>query len=163
MEMEKENQKPRRLLFICLGNICRSPAADGVMHQLVKAASIDSEFEIDSAGMGDWHVGQLPDSRMRACGARHGYKFDHRARQFSRSDFQHFDLLIVMDNGNYRGVSSMAHNDADRSKIVMLADYLRHHPGQTVIPDPYYGGTADFEFALELIEDACQGLLEEIR
>lgn len=161
--MEKESKKTRRLLFICLGNICRSPAADGVMHKLVKDAGIDNEFEIDSAGMGDWHIGQLPDSRMRACGARHGYKFDHHARQFSRSDFQHFDLLIVMDNSNYRGVSSMAHSDEEHNKIVMLADYLRHHPGQTVIPDPYYGGTSDFEFALELIEDACEGLLEDIK
>lgn len=160
--MEQINEKPRRLLFICLGNICRSPAADGVMHHLVEKIGRGTEFEIDSAGMGDWHIGQLPDSRMRACGARHGYKFAHRARQFSRADFSRFDLLIVMDNGNYRGVCSMARTETEKEKIVMLADYLRSHPGQSVIPDPYYGDTQDFEFALELIKDACGGLLEAI-
>jgi len=154
--------KPRRLLFICLGNICRSPAADGVMRHIVMQHGCEAEFAIDSAGMGNWHVGQLPDSRMRACGARHGYKFDHRARQFSRADFSRFDLLIVMDHGNYRAVCNMARTEAEREKIVMLADYMHSHPGQTVIPDPYYGDTLDFEFALELIEDACNGLLEAI-
>lgn len=162
--MKQENLKPRKkLLFICLGNICRSPAADGVMKRIVSEHGCETDFLIDSAGMGSWHVGQLPDSRMRACGARHGYRFDHRARQFSRADFHNFDLLVVMDNDNYRGVHNMASCEADCKKIVMLADYMRNHPGQHVIPDPYYGSERDFEFALELIEDACAGLFEEIK
>ena len=162
MNDKRNNEKPVKILFICLGNICRSPAADGVMRHLVKESGREADFVIDSAGTGGWHVGELPDSRMRACGARHGYKFDHRARQFSRDDFSDFDLLVVMDNGNYRVVSNMAHTDEEREKIVMLADYMRNHKGQTTIPDPYYGSDRDFEFALELIEDACQGLLDAL-
>jgi len=119
----------KRILFICLGNICRSPAADGIMRHLVAERGLDDEFLIDSAGIGSWHVGQLPDRRMRQCGLRHGYTFDHRARQF---------------------------------KIIRMSDYLCHHPGQKTVPDPYYGSERDFEFALELLEDACEGLLESL-
>ena len=87
----------KKILFICLGNICRSPAADGIMRHLVAERGLDDEFLIDSAGIGSWHVGQLPDRRMRQCGQRHGYNFDHRARQFSSKDFARFDYIAVMD------------------------------------------------------------------
>ena len=88
------NRELKRLLFICLGNICRSPAAEGVMKYIVEREGRDSEFYIDSAGIGGWHVGQLPDYRMRQCGQRHGYVFDHRARQFSSKDFDRFDYIM---------------------------------------------------------------------
>ena len=97
-----------RLLFICRGNICRSPAAEGVMKAKVHAAKLDDKFFIDSAGIGDWHVGQLPDSRMRERGARRGYRLDSRARQIRQSDFDDFDLLLVMDRENYRIITSKA-------------------------------------------------------
>lgn len=103
-----------RLLFICLGNICRSPAAEGVMKAKVHAAKLDDKFFIDSAGIGDWHVGQLPDSRMRECGARRGYRLDSRARQIRQSDFDDFDLLLVMDRENYRIITSKAPDEESR-------------------------------------------------
>ena len=152
----------QRLLFICLGNICRSPAADGIMHHLVEGRGLADDFYIDSAGIGSWHVGQLPDYRMRRCGERHGYVFDHRARQFSAADFDRFDLIAVMDHENYHDVARQARSAADRQKIIRMSDYLRHHPGQQTVPDPYYGDERDFEFAVELLEDACEGLLDEL-
>lgn len=151
------------VLFICLGNICRSPAAEGIMKSLVEKEGMSDDFFIDSAAIGSWHIGQLPDSRMRKCGAEHGYRFDSHARQFQKSDFQHFDLIVVMDNENYRAITSMASSQADKDKVVRIADYLTHHHEYTTVPDPYYGDYSDFELVIELLEDACQGLLDSIK
>ncbi len=92
----------KKLLFVCLGNICRSPAAEGVMKSIINANKANANYEVDSAGIGNWHVGQLPDSRMRACGLKRGYVFNSHARQFTKSDFQYFDYIFVMDQENYR-------------------------------------------------------------
>lgn len=151
----------KRLLFICLGNICRSPAAEGVMKKIVDDAGLSDRYEIDSAGIGGWHVGQLPDQRMRSCGARRGYDFSSRARQFnSRVDFGRFDNILVMDNSNYREITAMAPDDESRAKVHMLTHYCVEHRGVATIPDPYYGNESDFNYALDLIEDACRGLFE---
>lgn len=155
-------QGKHTVLFICLGNICRSPAAEGIMKSLVEKAGLSDEFEIDSAGIGSWHVGQLPDSRMRKCGAEHGYRFDSHARQFQRSDFQRFDTIVAMDNENYRAITSMASSQADKDKVVRMADFLTSHREYTTVPDPYYGDYSDFELVITLLEDACQGLLDEL-
>ena len=155
--------KKLKLLFICLGNICRSPAAQGIMQALVDKKGLNEKIFIDSAGIGNWHVGQLPDRRMRTCGARHGYDFNHRARQFKADmDFDLFDTILVMDNQNLADIRSMAHNETEKGKVVALAHYLRNHSGQHDIPDPYYGSMSDFEHVIELLEDACSGLLESI-
>lgn len=151
-----------RILFICLGNICRSPAAEGVMKAKVHAAKLDDQFFIDSAGIGDWHVGQLPDSRMRERGARRGYRLDSLARQIRQSDFEDFDLLLVMDRENYRIITSKAPDEESRKKVRMLTDYLQEHKNTNIVPDPYYGDLSDFDYALDLIEDACDGLLEQL-
>lgn len=151
------------VLFICLGNICRSPAAEGIMKSLVEKEGMSDDFFIDSAAIGSWHIGQLPDSRMRKCGTEHGYRFDSHARQFQKSDFQRFDLIVVMDNENYRAITSMASSQADKDKVVRIADYLTHHREYTTVPDPYYGDYSDFELVIELLEDACQGLLDSIK
>ena len=153
-------KKKHSLLFICLGNICRSPAAEGVMKAKVHKAGLDGEFFIDSAGIGDWHVGQLPDRRMRERAARRGYRLDSRARQIRQSDFDDFDLLLVMDSSNYRTVTSLAPNDEARGKVRMLTDFLVERKGVDAVPDPYYGGLAGFDHALDLIEDACNGVLK---
>ena len=153
----------KKLLFVCLGNICRSPAAEGIMKHIVSEKRCQQDFIIDSAGVGDWHVGQLPDSRMRRHGNAHGYNFRSRARQICREDFNLFDLIIVMDSANYRAVTSMAPSADAKAKVVMMANYLRHHSNQSSIPDPYYGDDRDFEYVIELLEDACQGLFEDIR
>jgi len=131
------------------------------MKSMVKARGMDDRIEVDSAGIGSWHIGQLPDLRMRKQGELAGYRFDSRARQFQKGDFARFDLIVVMDADNYRVISSMASSAEDRAKIVLMADYLRHHSGQTSIPDPYYGDTEDFRLVIELLEDACEGLLEK--
>ncbi len=151
-----------KVLFICLGNICRSPAAEGIMRNLVEKEGLGDKFEIDSAGIGSWHVGQLPDSRMRKCGAEHGYRFDSHARQFQKSDFKQFDTIVVMDNENYRTITSMASSQTDKDKVVRMADFLTSHREYTTVPDPYYGDYSDFELVITLLEDACQGLLKEI-
>ena len=150
------------LLFVCLGNICRSPAAEGIMQHLVDEAGLTNRFIIDSAGIGGWHVGDLPDKRMRRCGKTFGYDFCSRARQIQADDFKHFDYIIVMDSDNYRQASSMASSDTEKAKIRMMADYATHHPAYKYIPDPYYGNEKDFELVIELLEDACQGLLQQL-
>lgn len=151
---------PTKILFICLGNICRSPAAHAVMQQLVDDAGLRERFLIDSAGIGPWHVGQLPDSRMRRHGARRGLQVDHIARQFdARKDFARFDYIVVMDEENYRTICGKAPDEAAKQKVIRMADYFTAHPHAHDVPDPYYGGERDFELALDLIEDGCRGLL----
>lgn len=150
-----------RILFICLGNICRSPAANAVMQKMMDDAGLTDKFTIDSAGIGGWHVGQLPDKRMRRHGAMRGYKIDHIARQFDASkDFNNFDYIVVMDNENYKEVCRQAHNEAERKKVIRMADFFVRYKGKISVPDPYYGGDSDFEFALDLIEDGCRGILQ---
>lgn len=152
-----------RLLFICLGNICRSPAANGVMQKMVDEQQLSHLFEIDSAGIGSWHVGSLPDARMRQHGKARGYDFSHRARQFDApTDFDHFDMIIVMDEDNHHEIMRRASNDAERAKVYRMRDFLRKHSEATSIPDPYYGGEDGFELVLDLIEDGCENLIKEL-
>lgn len=162
--MTKDNDKNRKysIVFICLGNICRSPAAEGIMLHLIEQRGLEDQFTVDSAGIGDWHVGQLPDRRMRSHGADHGYDFSSRARQFGRADFCRFDYIVTMDDENYRDVTLMADGESQRRKVVKMADFFRHHPGQHAVPDPYYGGDRGFEFVIELLEDGCAALLDHI-
>lgn len=152
--------KPRkRLLFVCLGNICRSPLAEGVMQHLVNQAGREEEFYIDSAGIGGWHVGQLPDPRMREMAKRYGYNLTSRARQFRSDDFNHFDGIYVMDEENYEDVLSRAPQGADIAKVQYLSQYLPKELARKEIPDPYYGGADGFRLVVELVEAACQNLL----
>jgi protein-tyrosine phosphatase len=153
----------RSLLFICLGNICRSPAAEEIMKKIAADRGLSDQLRIDSAGIGSWHVGQLPDARMRRHGQMHGYTFDSRARQFKPDDFDRFDYIAVMDHENYGGVAAQARNRGDLEKIICTADYLRHHPNNKTVPDPYYGGDRDFELVIDLLEDACEALLDKLQ
>lgn len=150
------------VLFVCLGNICRSPAAEGIFRQLVESRGLGHLFEIDSAGIGPWHVGELPDLRMRQCGMRHGYRFESRARQICKGDFARFDHILVMDGDNYRAVSAMASSLEERSKVERMTDYCTSHANAHSVPDPYYGGPRGFDLVIELLEDACQGLLQKL-
>lgn len=158
-----------RILFICLGNICRSPAANAIMQQMVDRAGLIDMFAIDSAGIGPWHVGQLPDIRMRRHGARRGYKIDHIARQFdAKRDFDNFDCIVVMGDDNYDNICRQAKSRARSAseaedlcrKVIRMADYFVKYKGRACVPDPYYGGDADFELALDLIEDGCNGIMK---
>ncbi len=150
----------KRILFVCLGNICRSPAAEAILKKIIDERGLSNSYHVESAAIGPWHIGDLPDRRMRQCGARHGYTLDSRAQQLDSSYFDRFDLIIGMDQENIRAINAKARHDADRKKVRLMADYLRHHPGQTTIPDPYYGSESDFEWVVDLLEDACEGLLE---
>lgn len=152
------------ILFICLGNICRSPAAEGVMRQMVEARGLDCLVSVDSAGIGSWHVGEQPDRRMCKHAMKRGYDLTTlRARQFKSADFHRFDYIVVMDGENYQDVMARMPADGDYShKVIRMRDYFQDHQGQPSVPDPYYGGPEGFEFALDLIEDGCAGLLDKL-
>lgn len=152
----------QRILFICLGNICRSCTAEEIFRTLVNNVGYGEDFEIDSAGLIDYHEGELPDGRMRRTAARHGYHLTHRSRPVRQEDFDKFDWIVGMDENNRSRLMKIAVNQEQRNKIVMMADYLSAHKGEyTYIPDPYYGDEKDFELVVELLEDACVGLLDK--
>lgn len=152
-----------KLLFICLGNICRSPAAEGIMRKMVEERALSNDIIVDSAGIGSWHVGEMPDPRMRKHAARRGYDLSPlRARQFRSDDFQKFDYIIVMDEENYHDVMERGGVYADARKVLRMKDYFIRYKGQQSVPDPYYGGAEGFERALNLIEDGCEGLLKDL-
>lgn len=158
----KHIEENTSLLFVCLGNICRSPAAEGIMRQLVERRGLEDRITIDSAGVSGWHAGELPDRRMRSHGADHGYDFNSRSRQFTTDDFRRFDYILVMDDENMADITAMARNEDERNSVMMLTDFLRRHNGYATVPDPYYGGDHGFELVIELLEDACEGLLNHI-
>ncbi len=149
-----------RVLFVCLGNICRSPAADGVLKSIVASRGESERWEIDSAGTGGWHVGQLPDKRMRVHALRRGLTLDHICRQVHPSDFEDFDLIVAMDSDNEQNLRSMAPTLADRDKVVPMAAFIRMATRYDHIPDPYYEGAEGFELVLDLLEDACGNIAE---
>lgn len=153
-DMEK-----KKILFVCLGNICRSVAAEEVFRHTVAEAGRADEFELDSAGLIDYHQGELADPRMRSHAARRGYKLTHRSRPVVAADFSRFDLIIGMDAANLRGLRALARTEAEEKKIRLMADYLIEH-ADTHVPDPYYGDADDFEHVLDLLEDASRGLLD---
>lgn len=151
----------KSLLFVCLGNICRSPAAEGIMRQMAEQAGRDDEFNIDSAGIGAWHVGDLPDPRMRETARRHGYLLNSRARQVKAYDFERFDLILCMDQSNFDRLMDLAPSIEAQRKIQLLSDYLPKEMHVDEIPDPYYGGQQGFERVIALIETACRNLLQQ--
>lgn len=159
MQNSKEKVK---ILFVCLGNICRSSSAEGVMRHLVSRAGRDADFEIDSAGILSYHRGELPDSRMRAHAARRGYNLTHRSRPVATDDFLHFDLIIGMDDRNIDDLRERAPSPEAYRKIHRMTDYCTLHPHADHVPDPYYGGAEGFEYVLDLLEDACAGLLARL-
>ena len=148
-----------RILFVCLGNICRSPAAAAILCRLVAEAGRDGEFEIDSAGTGGHNAGLPPDPRMSASLARRGVAMSGRARQLGVADLEKFDLIVTMDESNYAEVRRLDATAAVQSKIRPFMSFCRHHDDPRV-PDPYYGGQGGFDHVIRLLDDGCQGLLE---
>lgn len=158
------NKKDKtKILFVCLGNICRSPAAQGVMQALVDEAGLHDAFEIDSAGTYSGHQGQLPDNRMRIHARRRGYELTHRSRPVRESDFDRFDIIVAMDASNLSDLRRMAPTLDDEKKIVEMARFRRHPHGYDYVPDPYYEGSEGFELVLDMLEDACSGLLDTLK
>jgi protein-tyrosine phosphatase len=156
------NQRPVKVLFVCLGNICRSPAAEGVLKAIVSENNDDANWFIDSAGTGNYHIGDLPDLRMRIHGRQRGYDFDHRCRQVRRADFDEFDLIIPMDSSNERNLRRLAATIEEEAKIVPMATFLSKSSGYDYVPDPYYEGDSGFELVLDLLQEGCQRMFHEV-
>jgi protein-tyrosine phosphatase len=142
------------VLFVCMGNICRSPTAEGVMRRLVEDAGLD--IEVDSAGTGGWHAGEPPDERATVAAQRRGVTLAGAARQVKESDFRRFDLLVAMDRGNLRDLLALAPDEESREKVRLLVP-------DADVPDPYYGGPDGFVHVYDLLDRACLGLLDHIR
>jgi protein-tyrosine phosphatase len=148
----------KRILFVCLGNICRSSSAEEIMRTLVKKAGLEHEIEVDSAGILSYHEGELPDSRMRMHASRRGYDPTHRSRPVKTMDFFEFDMLIGMDDRNIQDLTDRSPDLDSLKKIHRMTDFCRTKVVDHV-PDPYYGGAQGFENVLDILEDACEGLL----
>jgi protein-tyrosine phosphatase len=153
----------KRVLFVCLGNICRSSAADEIFRQLTIARGLEGEFEIDSAGTYGGHAGDLPDPRMRAAGKKRGYNFTHRSRKVRSEDFERFDLLLAMDDSVYESLSRLSPSVEGLQKLERMADYIPAHFGYDYVPDPYYEGADGFELVLDMLEEGCQVLLDKLK
>lgn len=151
-----------RVLFVCMGNICRSPAAEGVFRRKVQEAGLNMRIETDSAGTGGWHAGNPPDDRMTRAAARRGYELTGLARQVMASDFRQFDLVLIMDQQNRRDIRPFLPEGPDRDKLRMFCEFCTRF-GDDEVPDPYYGGASGFDHVLDLLEDGCDNLLTHIR
>ena len=151
-----------KVLFVCLGNICRSPAAHGIFEHIVKENGLADKFEIDSAGTYGGHRGELPDKRMRTAALYRGYALTHKSRPVSSLDFLDFDLVVAMDDQNYEDLMHLAPSVEATHKIKKMASYLTTHK-ISYIPDPYYMGTEGFSLVLDLLEEACQNLFNAIK
>jgi protein-tyrosine phosphatase len=144
-----------RILFVCLGNICRSPTAEGVMRHLLRERGMEGEVEVESAGTGGWHVGDPPDARATAAARLRGIALEGAARQVTPGDFERFDLLVAMDRSNLRDLLAVAPDEEARGRVRLLLD-------DADVPDPYYGGPGGFDEVLDLVQEACERLLDEV-
>jgi protein-tyrosine phosphatase len=154
-----------RILFVCMGNICRSPTAEGVMHALLREEGLEEAVELDSAGTGGWHAGEPPDARATEAARRRGVVLEGAARQVTAGDFDDFDLLVAMDRENLRDLLAIAPSEEGAEKVRLLREFdpASADAGDLDVPDPYYGGERGFERVLELVTAACRGLLADVR
>ena len=152
-----------RVLFVCLGNICRSPAANGVMEKMVAVQGLDRKFLIDSAGTYGGHAGELPDPRMRVAASRRGYNLTHRSRKFREQDYHDFDMIIVMDDSNYENVARLAPERKYLDQVYRFVEFSKNHPDWSYVPDPYYEGHEGFELVLDILEDGCSELINRLK
>jgi protein-tyrosine phosphatase len=145
-----------------MGNICRSPAAEGIFIAKANQAGLNGGIECDSAGTIGYHSGERADARMRAAASRRGYQLESRSRRVQPSDFEDFDHIIAMDRDNLGELEVLARRHPGKARLSLMCEYARGHDDEEV-PDPYYGGEQGFEHVLDLLEDACDGLLGELR
>ena len=152
---------PTQLLFVCLGNICRSPSAENIMNHLIAQRALGDRIVCDSAGTSSYHVGSSPDHRMNVAAQRRGMTLVGRSRQLTATDLESFDLILAMDRSNYQDILSLDKGKRYAHKVKLMCDYCQSHSDKEV-PDPYYGGEAGFDYVVDLLMDACEGLLTEI-
>ncbi len=150
---------PQRILFVCLGNICRSPAAEEVMRSMAEAEGVGAMFELDSAGTYGGHAGEPSDGRMREAAYSRGYMIRHRARQIEVDDLFNFDRIIVMDDNNFRDVERLSPSPECSAKIERFADLLPEESNVFYVPDPYYEGREGFYTVLNILEEGCRALI----
>jgi protein-tyrosine phosphatase len=158
------SQKPAvSVCFVCLGNICRSPTAEGVMKHLLARHGLSDRVHVESAGTAGYHVGDLPDRRSRLAARGRGVTLDSRARQFTQADFERFDYVLAMDESNRENLAALAPNAAARAKIRSFLAFDPNAAPDAPVPDPYHGGPDGFELVLDLCEAGCLGLIEHLR
>jgi len=150
-----------RILFVCLGNICRSPAAESTMRMLLQKHGI-TNVSLDSAGTAGYHIGKSPDPRMTTTLENRGIVMTGRAWKFERHDYGKFDLIVPMDEENEEDILALAQNDDDRSKVRSFMSFCESHE-QSGVPDPYYGGPEGFELVADIMNDGCKGILKYLR
>lgn len=158
VDRARSEGRPVGILFVCLGNICRSPAAEGVMRSIATKAGMEKQLMLDSAGFYGGHRGELPDQRMRRAAARRGLALTHRSRTVRESDFENFDIIIGMDDANIDSLRHAAPTAEALDRIVRMSDFAVNHPDADCVPDPYWEGSDGFELVLDLLEDACEAL-----
>jgi len=151
-----------KILFVCLGNICRSPSAEAVMKSVIKREGMENEVEVDSAGILAWHSGEPADRRMQSHAAERGYDLTSISRQIKPADFEKFDVIIGMDYENIRDLRALDSANKYSNKLHMMTGFCRSIPADTV-PDPYYGGASGFENVLDILEDACEGIMDRLK
>ncbi|MEL6787003.1 MAG: low molecular weight protein-tyrosine-phosphatase [Cyanobacteria bacterium J06607_15] len=150
-----------KLLFVCLGNICRSPSAENIMNQLIEEAGLAQKIVCDSAGTSGYHIGAAPDRRMNAAAQKRGLELEGQSRKLKPADLQKFDLILAMDRANYQDIIYLDREGKYEDKVRMMCDFAASKPDQEV-PDPYYGGTDGFDYVIDLLYDACAGLLDHV-
>lgn len=160
--MSEKEIKHRKILFVCLGNICRSPAAEGVFKQMVEKHGYSDQFTIDSAGTYGGHAGSKADARMRTAASKRGYNLTSLSRKINSDDFDNFDMIIVMDDQNYERVHRLAPTVESYNKIYRMSEFCLKTK-VTHVPDPYYEGVEGFEIVLDILEDGCENLLNNIK
>ena len=153
---------PYKLLFVCLGNICRSPSAENIMNHLIEEADLSGKIICDSAGTSSYHIGSPPDRRMAASASRRGIKLRGKARQFQIWDLENFDLILAMDKENYHDILYLDPAKKYKHKVRLMCEFAAYHQLEEV-PDPYYGGREGFDKVIDLLLDACAGLLQHVK
>ncbi len=155
-------KQPIKILFVCLGNICRSPAAHAAFDHHAKTLGRSQEFITESCGLGDWHVGQNADERMRATSKKFGINLDHKARHFQASDLDTYDYIFPMDEENQKGILRFAKTEAHRAKVKLFRTFDPEAQGDLIVPDPYYKGQAEFENVFLMVERTAKNFLKNI-
>lgn len=150
-----------KILFVCLGNICRSPLAEGILKHKLKLLGLDSKVTVDSCGTSNYHIGDLPDSRTRQNAEKNGVLLDHRGRQLSAEDLDHFDFILAMDRTNYNNILKLTNEQALRNKVMLMREFDAAEGEE--VPDPYYGGEDGFQEVFDILDRSMDGFIDHLQ